>query len=150
MNIPVRHFYGEIMRFWERIKQALYAYLSSRGYTCDVCGREVFDYPNNRLCDDCLGSLSKNDGKLCKKCGRHTLSEGICLTCKREVPKFYQGFSPLIYRAETASVVNRMKNGNPRLALWLGEEAAEYFLKNYAEVESWKESEEALLVKDTL
>ena len=134
------------MRFWERIKQGFYEYLSSRGYTCDVCGAEVFDYLNNRLCDDCLSSLSKNEEKHCEKCGRHTLADGICLTCKREMPKFKQGFSPLIYRGETASVVNRMKNGNPRLALWLGETAAEYFLAHYADVENFKAGGETLLL----
>jgi predicted amidophosphoribosyltransferase len=39
-----------------------------------------------------------------------------------------------------------MKNGNPRLALWLGESAAEYFLANYAEVERFKEGGETLLL----
>lgn len=146
MNILVRLFYGVYMRFWERIKQGCYEYLSSRGYTCDVCGREIFDYPSNRLCDDCFASLSKNDGKVCEKCGRQTLSSGICLTCKRELPKFRQGFSPLVYRAESASIVNRMKNGNPRLALWLGEAVAEYFLANYADIERFKEGGETLLL----
>ena len=134
------------MRFWARIKEKLYNYFSSRGYTCDVCGAEVFEYPNARLCKDCQNALFKNTERVCEKCGRHTLAEGICLTCKREPPKFRTGYSPLVYRGETASMVNRMKNGNPRLALWFGEEAADYFCALFKEKEKFLNSEESLLV----
>ena len=67
-----------------------------------------------------------NDGRTCEKCGRKTLAEGICLSCKSRVPRFTKGFSPFVYRGESASLVNRIKNGNPTLALYFAEKMAEY------------------------
>lgn len=134
------------MRFWDKLKEKLHEYLSSRGYSCDVCGKEIFNYPHARLCEDCQNALFRNEFRVCEKCGRYTLAEGICLTCKREPPKFRQGFSPLVYRGDAASIVNRMKNGNPRLALWLGEEMSEYFSAHFPALERFKAEGETLLV----
>lgn len=103
--------------------------LNETGYTCDRCGREVFSYPKERLCLACEESLDKNDGKTCVKCGRKTVAEGVCLTCKSSLPTFSRGFSPFVYRAETAALINRMKNSTPRLACYFGEKAAEYLLQ---------------------
>lgn len=99
------------------------------GYACDACGGEVFEYPFRRLCADCERSLSKNEQKSCKKCGRKTVTEGVCLNCKRELPKFDLGISPLVYEGQAASLVNRMKKGETRLAWYLGEEMAESLIK---------------------
>lgn len=46
-------------------------YRAFHGYTCDCCGREVFDYPQNRLCESC-GIELKNIERTCPKCGRKT------------------------------------------------------------------------------
>lgn len=135
------------MRLWKRIKESIFAYDASRGYTCDVCGAEVFRYPEERLCAACVGALGDDGGRTCDKCGRHTAAEGICQTCKRTLPKFQKGFSPLVYRGAAASAVNRMKNGTPRLALYLGENAAEYFVAHCATIENFQGEEgETLLV----
>lgn len=101
---------------------------SLRGYVCDSCGVEIFDYPYHRFCEACEAVMRKNVGLRCDKCGRHTLAQGVCLTCKRDMPTFTQGFSPFVYRAETASLINRIKNGTPRLAYYFGEQMAEYLL----------------------
>lgn len=97
----------------------------SRGYTCDACGREIFDYPEKRLCSGCLAALERNDGEKCPKCGRRTVAEGACLACKAEPPLFTRGFSPFVYRGETALLLNRLKNGERHLALFFGEKMAE-------------------------
>lgn len=99
-----------------------------RGYVCDACGKEIFDYPNRRLCAACEGSLECNEQKTCPKCGRKTLADGVCLSCKSRMPKFTQGFSPFSYEGVAAGLVNKLKNGNRRLAFYLGEQTCAYFL----------------------
>ncbi len=115
---------GLIQKLVAKIRDKQYL----RGYVCDSCGVEIFDYPYHRFCADCEAAMRKNNGLHCEKCGRHTLAEGVCLTCKRDMPTFTQGLSPFVYRAETASLINRIKNGTPRLAYYFGEQMAEYFI----------------------
>lgn len=80
-----------------------------------------------------------NDGRTCEKCGRKTLAEGICLSCKSRAPRFTKGFSPFVYRGESAAFINRIKSGNPTLALYFAEKMAEYLMENFAEIASFKE-----------
>ncbi len=101
------------------------------GYTCDVCGAELFDYPVHRLCTACEGKLPRAE-RSCGKCGRRTVAEGLCLDCKSIPPRFTRGFAPFVYRGETPLIINRLKNGEERLAAYLGEEMAKYFLASYA------------------
>ena len=119
------------MKKW---KDKLRRALNDSGYTCDFCGIELFSYPQERLCSVCEERLQRNDGKICDKCGRKTVADGICLTCKGTLPTFSRGFSPFVYRAETAAFVNRMKNTKPRLACYLGEEMANYLLEKRADL----------------
>ena len=98
--------------------------LLNRGYTCDGCGAEIFDYPEHRLCARCEEKMPKI-GRACPKCGRDTVAEGICLTCKADMPQFTKGIAAFSYKGEIAGVVNRMKNGNQRLAAYLGERMAD-------------------------
>ena len=119
------------MKFFTLLKEKIRGYFAEHGYTCDACGKEVFDYPTHRLCTACEENLPKNQARTCQKCGRQTLAEGICLTCKVYPPSFTQGFSPLVYKEQSAGLVNRLKNGNPYLALYLGEKIAEYFLSRH-------------------
>lgn len=116
--------------FFKRYAQTLRRKARKRGYTCDNCGAEVFSYPAERLCSACAEKLQRNQEKRCIKCGRKTVTEGVCLTCKNSLPVFTRGFSPFVYRGETAAMINRMKNSAPRLAAYLGEQMAEYFLRN--------------------
>ena len=108
--------------------------IAAHGYTCDGCGVEIFAYPTYRLCENCTAKLCRSGEKVCPKCGRKTIVEGVCLDCKRELPKFTQGLSPFVYQGESASFVNRLKNGDPRLANYLGEEMAEYFVQKLPEL----------------
>ncbi len=124
--------------------KAFRAFFKDRGFGCDLCGSELFDYPVHRLCAECEGKLKRNDDLKCPKCGRKTVAEGVCLDCKSRLPKFTRGFAPFVYRGDAAATVNRMKNGKPMLAPYFGESMAEYFVKEYADVERFKS--EALLV----
>ncbi len=110
----------------------------NRGYACDHCGAELFDYPDRRLCEECEGKLQRVSAP-CDKCGRQLRAEGLCLDCKAEPPKCTRGFSPFVYKGECAQLVNRMKNGTPRLAAYLGEKMGERLLE-------YVRGEEALLL----
>ena len=118
------------MKLFNRLADKLREISSNHGFTCDCCGVELFDYPRHRLCQNCLDMLWRNEGKRCEKCGRQTLSNGVCLDCKSCAPAFDKGFSPFVYRGKTAGLVNRIKNGERRLAYFFAEQACEAFLRN--------------------
>ena len=105
---------------------------SRYGYTCDCCGREVFNYPTERLCSDCSGLLKRNTGHVCEKCGRHTNALGACLSCKRTLPQFSKGGSPLLYEGESAELINRLKNGSRHLACLFAEEMLPTLYKRFS------------------
>ena len=101
----------------------------THGFTCDACRGELFDYYPRRLCDSCLQKLHTNDSRTCPKCGRHTVALGVCLACKNRMPKYTKGFSPFVYRGETARLINSMKNGARRLTFFFGERMGECVLQ---------------------
>ena len=123
------------MNFFWRLRQRVREYFAEHGYTCDCCGIEVFDYANHRLCEACQARMPNNDERVCPKCGRKTLGEGVCLTCKAHLPDFTKGYSAFVYKGRAASLVNRLKNGQPHLGLYFGEKTAEYFLKHHENAE---------------
>ncbi len=105
--------------------------LLNRGYSCDACGSELFDYPIHRLCKGCEDKLRRPQNP-CPLCGRERVADGLCLDCKAEVPKYTRGVAPFVYIGESALLINRMKNGNERLAAYLGEEMAKAFAASLA------------------
>ena len=98
-----------------------------RGYCCDACGGEVFDYPNARLCEACESAQARPT-RTCPVCGRYTVADGVCLSCKKDPPKFDRGLSPFVYYGQSALLINRLKNGKPRLAFYFGEQMADCFV----------------------
>ena len=135
------------MEFFKNLKKKIRDYCAGRGYTCDGCGTELFDYPAHRLCERCEGSLQLNNGRVCEKCGRMTLAEGVCLSCKSRMPRFDRAYSPFIYRGESASYVNRIKTGNPALALYFGEKMADCLIERFDGIERFTaEGGEELMV----
>ncbi len=125
--------------------EKLRRFSAKRGFTCDRCGVEIFNYPKRRLCDSCDSALVRSDGCSCQKCGRKATDNGVCLDCKAHVPAFERGFSPLVYKGESAGLINRFKGGNRRLAYCLGEEAADFFFQT-CELCKNSPSEEILLI----
>lgn len=133
-------------KLFAKIQRKIRAYADEHGFTCDVCGAEVFEYPKHRLCKACESTLFWNDKRRCDKCGRKTSADGICLTCKSKPPAFTRGFAPFVYRGDTASYINRIKNGNPRLALFFAERMAEWFIELYPNIENFQNGADTLLV----
>ena len=118
---------GNSMEFFKKLGRKMRAFTAQYGYACECCGVELFDYPKSRFCDDCERKLHDNDGVTCLKCGRMTITDGVCLGCKSRAPRFTQGFSAFVYDGKAAALVNRLKNGNRRLADVLAERMAEDF-----------------------
>ena len=135
------------MKWFQSLKKRIRSFSNSHGFTCDGCGTELFDYPTHRLCAVCEDSLRLNDGLTCPKCGRKTLAEGVCLSCKGRAPRFDKGISPFVYRGESASFVNRIKTSNPTLALYFAERMADRVIAGLEELEKFLgEGEETLLL----
>ena len=116
------------MKILQKIQQKLRRFSASRGFSCDGCGAELFDYPVHRLCARCEEKMRYNNGKTCEKCGRKTVADGVCLNCKSRLPRFDKGFSPFVYRGESAALINRLKNGRQTLAPYFAEHMAETLL----------------------
>ncbi len=130
------------MHFFHRLLEKWREYDEEHAYSCDFCGKEIFNYPVERLCKDCENNLVKTGELYCDKCGRRTQALGVCLGCKNVVPSFTQGFSSFVYDTYAAVLVNRFKNGRRRLSGLLGERMAKRFL----EISSISKEEELVLV----
>ena len=136
------------MKLFEFLAEKIRQSASKRGYTCDACKRELFTYYPQRLCLSCEGELCKNDDLVCPKCGRKTVADGVCLTCKSHMPKITNGASPCVYKDKAAALINRLKNGDRRLSFYFGERMAHYFLLRCETREEW--GRYALNDKETL
>lgn len=117
------------MNFFVKLADKLRKADSKKGYACDFCGKEIFSYPQPRICADCESLLPKNNEKTCTKCGRKTVTEGVCLDCKQEPPSFTKGVSPFVYGGIVSKGINRLKNGERRLSWFFGEEMAKTLLR---------------------
>ena len=100
----------------KRFGEKLRTFFARFGHTCDSCGVELFNYPKERLCADCEKALIRNCELVCPKCGRKTRASGVCLACKQNLPNFTVSFSPFTYEGLTASLINRLKNGDRYLS----------------------------------
>lgn len=117
------------MTFLGNVAQKIRRFFSKRGFACDHCGVEIFNYPTQRLCSSCAATLCYNDERHCQKCGRKATDFGVCLNCKAHLPAFKRGFSPLVYKGGSSKIVNGFKNGKRQLAYFLGEQTADNFLE---------------------
>ena len=142
----IQKYMEKIRHFFQKISKRARNFFTENSFSCDGCGGEIFDYPIHRLCSNCEGQMKRNTGRVCPKCGRKTVAEGVCLACKSNLPKFTYGLSPFVYRGDTASLINRVKNGAPILASYFGEEMAEYFLIKYAEHPALTSGEGVLVI----
>lgn len=83
-------------------------FLFSPKWRCNVCGREIFD--GEYFCEDCLKSLSYNDGVICEHCGRKTaLPEEYCLTCKGILTSIDKGRSCFNYEGAVRKLITGAK-----------------------------------------
>lgn len=81
-------------------------------FTCDLCGREIFE---GNLCARCLKTITFNDGNSCPVCGRKTFADAICLECKADAPLYLRAISPLVYDGGVLKLIEKYKNGRAYL-----------------------------------
>ncbi len=121
------------MEILAKLARKIRIFAAGRGYVCDCCGGEIFEYPSRRFCAACEEKMSLNNRFTCEKCGRKTVTAGVCLLCKDDLPQFSKGLSPFVYEAESAALINRVKNGKRRLAYYFAEKMADKLLQEYGE-----------------
>ena len=112
--------------------QTLRERMASRGYSCEICGAELFSYPTPRICSSCDDLLLKNDKNTCPKCGRAVVSQGVCLACKSRLPHFTRAVSVFSYEGLAARTVNGLKNGKRHLSWYLGEALAKKIIDSFS------------------
>ena len=110
-------------KLFKKLAEKYEDYRAEHGHTCDCCGREIFTYPQQRLCNECFNCLPVILLR-CPKCGRAAPTEGVCLECKARMPLFDFAVSAYSYKGEAASLINRMKNGEKYLAYLFAEALA--------------------------
>lgn len=97
------------MRFFKWLSEQLFP----DNYTCELCGKEIFD--GGRFCEDCAPSVIFNDGETCPVCGRKTETSSLCLECKALAPKYKKAASAIVYENGGAKLVYKFKNGDAYL-----------------------------------
>lgn len=97
------------MNFFQRLRERIAKYDDGHNFTCDVCGREVFE--NERVCAQCKRELPWNNGHVCPICGRKVLEEGVCLECKQKPVGVDMARSAFLHEGEAAKLVVRFKRG---------------------------------------
>lgn len=107
------------MNFFQRIRERIKKYDDEHNFTCDVCGREVFE--NERVCAQCKKELPWNNGHVCPICGRKVLEEGVCLECKQKPVGVDMARSAFTHEGEAARLVVRFKRGQRYLYRTLAE-----------------------------
>lgn len=127
------------MNLIRKVKEKFQKFAWTHGFSCDVCKAELFEYPKRRFCKACEEKMYRNDGKICEKCGRKTVTDGVCLTCKSLFPRFAVGISPFLYQGQSAELINRLKKGNRTLAPYFSEKMADVLLSRK---EVWAEETE--------
>ncbi|MBE7089033.1 MAG: ComF family protein [Clostridiales bacterium] len=113
----------------KEIFKNLFKELFPQNFTCDLCGKEIFEGDN--FCPECKKRIIKNDQATCPVCGRKTAIDEICLECKADPPKFDRAVSPLIYQDGSAQIIARFKNGEGYLKEYfcdLMQQSAQEFL----------------------
>ncbi|MBE7068312.1 MAG: ComF family protein [Clostridiales bacterium] len=118
------------MKWIKSLLRRLRAWSVKKGYFCDICRAEVFEYPKKRICPECENALARNEGRVCPVCGRQTVSGGVCLNCKAHAPRFNKAWSPFVYTGTVALAVNLLKNGGLRLVYFFVDEMLNYAFQN--------------------
>lgn len=86
-------------------------FVGEDGYTCDLCGKEIFSYQDARFCKVCQKEFQPVGKLFCPVCGRKTVAPGVCLTCKQHRPTFDRGVTAYPFEGAAARAVNLLKNG---------------------------------------
>lgn len=85
-------------------------YADACNYTCDLCGREVFE--GERICAVCRDELPFNTGEICPVCGRRVQEAGICIECKASRPAAERARSCFVHEGDALALIVRFKRGD--------------------------------------
>ena len=102
------------MKFFEQLKNAVKSYDETHNFTCDICGREVFE--NERVCTPCARTLPYVGDTYCPFCGRKTLEAGACLDCKQRPLAVGKARAVCVHEGVPARLVVQFKRSKRYLA----------------------------------
>ncbi len=116
---------------FERFKKFLERTFFNTKWTCNVCGREI--YNGGFFCDACLKKLPFIDGPFCEHCGRKTINtERYCTTCKNTLVSIDMGRSAFNYQPPINNLIQKYKRYSYK---YLADVFAEYlsviYFKNF-------------------
>ena len=122
------------MDFLRRLREKIKKYDDGHNFTCDICGREVFE--NERVCAQCKRELPWNNGYVCPICGRKVGEEGVCLECKQKPVGVDMARSAFTHEGEAARLVIRFKKGKKYLYRALAELMLPLLQKEFSSVDA--------------
>ena len=113
----------------EKIKSFLEKYVFNNKWTCNCCGKEIFE---GYFCKECYENLPFNDGAICDHCGRKVMeNEDYCTTCKGKLIHTDKARSVFDYTASAVRLIANLKyKDKPYLADALGELLCDVYVKN--------------------
>lgn len=123
---------GRLGRIVEKIR-ALFRRAGEQNFTCDVCGREVFE--GERICAACFRALPWNR-LFCPLCGRKVGEAGVCVDCKAEPLGVDRARSCFTHDGEASRLVYGLKDGKKYLAVTLGELLAGLADREFADADA--------------
>ena len=122
-----------IRELFLRLSERLDACDAAHNYTCDLCGREVFE--NERICKVCRAELPKIE-RCCPFCGRRVREEGVCLECKKQPLTVEKARSCYLHEDGAATLVLRFKRGEKYLVYTLAEELTPLLEREFADCDA--------------
>ncbi len=100
---------------WKKLKWKLFRefseIFSAEDVRCMLCGRDIFDNETG-LCDGCLGEVTFNGGKTCKRCGTPLSGlEEYCGNCNFGKVYFDKAYSAFVYERGIKTIIYSVKFG---------------------------------------
>jgi competence protein ComFC len=96
------------MSFWNKVKAFIKKFFFNSKWTCNVCGREIFD--GKYFCEDCENTFPFNDGPICNHCGRKVVANtNYCLTCRDRLLSIDCARSVFVYDEPISQLIKGAK-----------------------------------------
>lgn len=114
------------------LKKLLVNTMFLQNIKCVVCEKELAENTHFSLCEKCVKTLPKNNGKICLRCGEPIFSMAkFCLHCKHNPPVFTKCYSPLLYKFPVTKLIKDFKYNNQQfLSKTLGNFLVESYIIN--------------------
>ncbi|MCX4384483.1 MAG: phosphoribosyltransferase family protein [Clostridia bacterium] len=122
------------MKLIELIQKKISRYDDTHNFTCDNCGKEVFD--GKRLCKNCKVELPYNNKTVCPFCGRRIKEEGVCLDCKKKPLETGKARSLWVHEGDAAKLVRLFKTGSKYLYRLFAEELTPLVLREFGDADA--------------